>query len=96
MERTEAKEKLAADFQVLMDDAKELMNATKDDMSDRTKKARTRLEESLRSAQSRIGEANTRITETTEQMVKEHPFQSLGTTLFIGFLLGFLIRGRNG
>ena len=87
--------KINDDFQQLRKHAAELLDATKDDMSDRAKKARAQLTESLESAGDWLGDMGTRAKQSADRAIEEKPYYVVGGALGLGLLIGLLL-GRRG
>ena len=95
------KDKLIDDQRVLARDVEELLKATARQTGERITEARTRAEESLRTARARLDEASEELTQRTRQAarvaddyVHEHPWQTLATAAGLAFLLGYLVGRR--
>ncbi len=86
--------KLAADFKVVLQDAESLIKATAGDLGERAREARSRLAASLETAKTNCqkmqGEAVERA-KAADQLVREHPYESLGIAFGVGLLLGLLV-----
>ena|SRR5882724_2755030 len=90
-------ERLLEDLKTIVHDGQELLQASANDLSHRAVAARKRLAAAIAIAnetrqklqrQARAG------FETTDQLVREHPYQSLGLVFGLGFLLGVLLKRR--
>ncbi len=95
-----SKEKLVEDFKVVVADAEELLRATASQTGEKVVAARQRIEESLGEARRRLAIVQAGIVEkskqaarVTDEYVHDHPWQSIGVSAAIGFLVG-LLAGR--
>ncbi len=96
-----AKEKLVKDFRAVVADTEELLKATASQTGDKVAAARARAEESLADARKRLADLGEDLTDKakaaahkTDDLVREHPWQSVGVGAAVGFLLGMLISRR--
>jgi ElaB/YqjD/DUF883 family membrane-anchored ribosome-binding protein len=94
-----AREKLASDLKVLIDDTEALLKATADQAGERVSAVRERIERSL-------GESKRSLSETEEYLlnrgkdavksadayVRENPWTALGFAVGAGLVLGLLVR----
>lgn len=94
MSDREARQKIKEDLRMLRDDAKVLLDATKDDVSDRTRQARERLDQSLRDVSDRITDLGSQARATADRTLEEKPYQVVAGALGLGFVLGLLIGNR--
>lgn len=94
MDATEkAKEKLQADFETLLRDAKALLDASAGAADDKTKEARARLNQTVEDIKAKLQEAESRLGEKAEKVdryVKEKPYQAVGLGVLAGLFLGWL------
>jgi len=72
-----------------------------DELSDKSKDARARLEQTLNSAKAKLGEWHEDLDENvehakraTEDYVNKHPWQSLTIAGFVGLVIGLLVARR--
>lgn len=99
---TEAtKDKLIADFKVVVADTEELLKLTAGQAGEKVAEVRGRLSEHLASAKTRLADLEVAVLERTKKVaratddyVHEHPWQSVGAAAGIAFLLGLLIGRR--
>ena len=99
---TEAtKDKLIADFKVVVADTEELLKLTAGQAGDKVAEVRGRLSEHLAGAKTRLADLEVAVLERTKKVaratddyVHEHPWQSVGAAAGIAFLLGLLIGRR--
>lgn len=92
---------LVQDLKAVVGDAEALMHATTGDVSERAVKARTRAEESLRHARTRIVEVERQVlaqakaaARATDGYVHENPWPSLGVAAGVAFVAGLLVGRR--
>lgn len=93
-----ARQKLAADLRAVITDTEELLKATAGQAGDKIQSARTRVEETLRSARGRIDTLEDTVIEevkasakATDLYVHDNPWQSIGVAAGIGLIFGWLI-----
>ena len=99
---TEAtKDKLIADFKVVVADTEELLKLTAGQAGDKVAEVRGRLSEHLAGAKTRLADLEVAVLERTKKVaratddyVHEHPWQSVGAVAGIAFLFGLLIGRR--
>lgn len=98
-----ARERALADLKTLAHDAEDLLEATAHDMSDKARDARTRVANALERAKSTIGELQTQTVanlkaaaKKTDQVVRDHPYESVGVAFGVGLLVGLLAMRSNG
>jgi ElaB/YqjD/DUF883 family membrane-anchored ribosome-binding protein len=96
-----AKEKLVADFKVVVADAEELLKLTAGDAGEKITEARARLSDRLRGAKERLEdtehalrEQTRKVAHATDDYVHAHPWQSVGVAAGVAFLLGMLAGRR--
>ncbi len=92
-----SKEKLVADFKVVVADAEELLKLTAGDAGEKITEVRARLNERLRVAKERIEDTEHALRErarqvahATDDYVHANPWQSVGIAAGVAFLLGML------
>jgi ElaB/YqjD/DUF883 family membrane-anchored ribosome-binding protein len=95
------REKLIADFKVVLADAEELLKATATQTGDKAVELREKVTEHLKRAKYRIQEEQEKVVTRTKEVanatddyVHENPWQAVGVAAGVGFLLGLLI-GRS-
>ncbi|PKL16893.1 MAG: DUF883 domain-containing protein [Spirochaetae bacterium HGW-Spirochaetae-5] len=93
-----ARKKLAADLRAVIADTEELLKATAGQAGDKIQSARTRVEETLRSARARIDTLEDSAMENvkasakaTDQYVHENPWQLIGIAAGMGLIFGWLL-----
>lgn len=98
---TNAKEKLAADFRIVMDDIDSLMSATTNKAEGDIIALRARIRERLDTVKGRVADAQeeavARVKEaarTTDDYVHTNPWQSIGVAAAVALALGVLIGRR--
>jgi ElaB/YqjD/DUF883 family membrane-anchored ribosome-binding protein len=94
----DSKEKLVADFRVVLSDAEELLKATANQSGEKLAGVRARLEENMRTAKSRLVDAQEGVVGkakaavgATDSYVHEHPWQTIGIAAAAGAVIGLLI-----
>ena len=96
-----SKDKLVADMKVVISDAEELLKATASAAGDRVSAARTRMEDSLRTARVKLAEAQEVMVDkakaaarATDDYVHANPWRSVGIAAGAGLVIGMLISRR--
>ena len=96
---SEEADKLIRDLKVVANDAEALIKATAGDVSEKAKEARARLSQAVASARETALELQARAAEkakVADEVVREHPYESVGVAFGVGLLLGLLFsRGRD-
>lgn len=94
-------DKLLEDLQVVVRDAEALLQATASQTGERVEVARAKAAESLRQARQRLAAAQTDMAHevreaaaSTDEYVREHPWQAVGMAAGAGLLIGLLISRR--
>ncbi|MBP9712122.1 MAG: DUF883 domain-containing protein [Sterolibacterium sp.] len=95
------KEKLIADFKVVVADAEELLRATAGQAGDKMAEIRARAQEHLTSAKIKLAEVEETMIARARQAgraaddyVHENPWSSVGIAAGVGFLVGLLVGRR--
>ena len=95
------REKLIADFKVVLADAEELLKATAAQTGDKAAEMREKVTEHVKRAKYRLQEEQEKVVTRTKEVanatddyVHENPWQAVGVAAGIGFLLGLVI-GRS-
>lgn len=95
------KDKLIADFKVVVADAEELLRATANQAGDKATEMRAKVQARLADAKVRIAEAEVAVVDKAKQVgraaddyVHDNPWASVGVAAGIGFLFGLLIGRR--
>jgi ElaB/YqjD/DUF883 family membrane-anchored ribosome-binding protein len=96
-----SKDKLIADFKVVVADAEELLRATAGQAGERVAAARGRVEENLARAKGSLAEAQAAVVDkakavgrVTDDYVQDNPWRSVGVAAGVGFIVGLLIGRR--
>src|SRR5580658_6224938 len=92
------REKLIADFKVVLADAEELLKATAAQTGDKATEMREKVTEHLKRAKFRLQEEQEKVmtrtkevANATDDFVHENPWQAVGVAAGVGFLLGLLL-----
>jgi ElaB/YqjD/DUF883 family membrane-anchored ribosome-binding protein len=95
------KEKLIADFKVVVADAEELLRATAGQAGDKVAELRLRVQDRLVLAKAQLADAEAAVIEKARQAgraaddyVHENPWSSVGIAAGVGFLIGLLVGRR--
>ncbi|MBI3140533.1 MAG: DUF883 domain-containing protein [Rhodocyclales bacterium] len=95
------KEKLVADFKVVVADAEELLKVTAGQAGDKAAEMRAKLQDHLYTAKQRLGEAEAAVVEktkavarATDDYVHDNPWRSIGIAAGVGLVIGLLIGRR--
>jgi ElaB/YqjD/DUF883 family membrane-anchored ribosome-binding protein len=93
-----ARERVMDDLRALSRDAEGLLKATAADISDKSKDARARLTATLERARSTCSDVQQQAVDAAknaarkaDQVVRTHPYQSIGIGFGIGLLIGVLV-----
>lgn len=96
-----SKEKLVADFKVVVADAEALLRATANDAGEKVVAARERIQASLNDAKVRLAQAEAAIIDktkqaarVTDQYVHDNPWKAVGISACVGLVIGVLIARR--
>ncbi|OHC62956.1 MAG: hypothetical protein A2045_15730 [Rhodocyclales bacterium GWA2_65_20] len=95
------KEKLVADFKVVVADAEELLRATAGQAGEKVVEMRGRIQEHLATAKDSLAEAQVAVVDkakavgrATDDFVHDNPWRSVGVAAGIGLIIGLLIGRR--
>jgi len=95
------REKLAADFQILMSDVEELARITASQTGDKITELRGRVQRAVADLRPRMAELEIQLREkakvaaaTTDNYVHDHPWGAVGVSAGIGLIVGILIGRR--
>lgn len=95
------KEKLIADFKVVVADAEELLRATAGQAGDKVAEIRGRAQEHLAVAKAKLADAEEAVLARAKQAgraaddyVHENPWSAVGIGAGVGFLIGLLVGRR--
>jgi ElaB/YqjD/DUF883 family membrane-anchored ribosome-binding protein len=98
---TVTKDKLIADFKVVIADAEELLRATAGQAGDKISEARAKVQDHLNNAKTSLAEAQAVVVDrakavgrATDDYVHDNPWRSVGVAAGIGFIVGLLIGRR--
>ncbi len=92
-----SKEKLVQDLKTVAHDAEELIKATAEDMGEKTKEARVRLQSALGRAKETCKVLQDKAiagAKATDKVIRDHPYQSIGVGFALGVLVGVLINRK--
>ncbi|MDP2170487.1 MAG: DUF883 family protein [Rhodocyclaceae bacterium] len=96
-----SKEKLIADFKVVVADAEELLRATASQAGDKAADLRTKIQNRLAEAKVKLTDAEAVVIDRAKQVghaaddyVHDNPWRSVGIAAGIGFVIGLLIGRR--
>jgi ElaB/YqjD/DUF883 family membrane-anchored ribosome-binding protein len=90
-------EKLLQDLKEVVRDGEELLRAGAEDLSERGAAAREKLVAALETAKEtgrRLQERCVTTARATDQLIREHPYQSIGIAFGVGLLIGVLATRR--
>ena len=95
------RERIMTDLKTLARDAEDLLKATVEDASERTKEARARLGTALERAKSTYEGAEEQTIATmkaaakkADTVIRDHPYESIGVAFGVGLLIGVLFRRK--
>lgn len=96
-----SKEKLVADFKVVVADAEALLRATASDAGEKVAAAREKIQSSLVDAKVQLARAEAAIVDKTRQAVRvtdeyvhDNPWKAVGISACVGLVIGVLIARR--
>lgn len=96
-----SKDKLIADFKVVVADTEELLRATASQAGDKAADLRAKIQNRLADAKLRIADAEAAVVDKAKQVgraadnyVHDNPWRSVGIAAGIGFIVGLLIGRR--
>jgi len=96
-----SKEKLVADFKVVVADAEALLKATASDAGEKVVAAREKIQSSLVEAKAQLARAEAAIIDrtkqaarATDQYVHDNPWKAVGISACVGLVIGVLIARR--
>jgi ElaB/YqjD/DUF883 family membrane-anchored ribosome-binding protein len=95
--QAEIPEKLIRDFKVVLQDAEELIKATAGDIEDKTREARAKLAGAMVVAKEtchKLEETVVAGAQATNNIVRGHPYESIGIAFGVGLLAGVLLKRR--
>ncbi|OIQ97680.1 hypothetical protein GALL_203000 [mine drainage metagenome] len=95
------KDKLVADFRVVVADAEEMLRATAGIAGDKVGELRSKAQDHLASAKAKLADAEAALVDKAKQVgrvaddyVQDNPWASVGVAAGVGFLIGLLIGRR--
>ena len=95
------KEQLIADFKVVAADVEALLKATANEGGEKFANLRSKAEQSLATAKTKMAEAQENLIEkgkvaakATDEYVHENPWKSIGVSAAVGLVIGLLIGRR--
>jgi ElaB/YqjD/DUF883 family membrane-anchored ribosome-binding protein len=95
------KDKLIADFKVVVADAEELLRATASQAGDKATDLRAKIQARLAEAKVRLADAEAVVVDKAKQVghatddyVHDNPWRSVGIAAGVGFVVGLLIGRR--
>jgi ElaB/YqjD/DUF883 family membrane-anchored ribosome-binding protein len=97
MTTQEANQRLSGDLKLVIRDAEDLLKATAGEAGEKIKEVRGRLSTALQSAKAnceKLQDKTVEAAKATDQVIREHPYESLGVAFGVGLLLGVLVGRR--
>jgi ElaB/YqjD/DUF883 family membrane-anchored ribosome-binding protein len=92
-------DKLVKDLRLVVQDAEDLIRATAGEVNEKTKQARARLSQTLEKAKESavvLQEKATEKAKVADEVIRQHPYESMGVAFGLGLLLGVIVnRGRD-
>jgi ElaB/YqjD/DUF883 family membrane-anchored ribosome-binding protein len=91
------RDKLVQDLKNVVRDAEDMIKATADEISDKTKEARQRLTAAVTSARATLTDLENKAVagaKATDRLIREHPYPSIGVAVGLGLLVGLLVNRR--
>lgn len=92
-------DKLVKDLRLVVQDAEDLIRATAGEVNEKTKQARARLSQTLEKAKESavvLQEKAAEKAKVADEMIRQHPYESMGVAFGLGLLLGVIVnRGRD-
>ncbi|MBL8480697.1 MAG: DUF883 domain-containing protein [Rhodocyclaceae bacterium] len=96
-----SKDKLVADFKVVVADAEELLRMTANQAGDKVVALRSQMQDHLATAKAKLADAEAALIESTKKVaratddyVHENPWRSIGIAAGIGLVVGLLVGRR--
>ena len=96
-----SKQKLIADFKVVVADAEELLRSTASQAGDKAADMRTKIQGRLADAKIKLADAEAAVVDRAKQVgrvaadyVQDNPWRSVGVAAGLGFIVGLLIGRR--
>jgi ElaB/YqjD/DUF883 family membrane-anchored ribosome-binding protein len=97
MTTQEANQRLVGDLRVVMRDAEELLRATAGEAGEKVKEVRNRLAAALETAKAtgaRLQDKTKEVASATDEVIREHPYESIGIAFGVGLLIGLVVGRR--
>lgn len=92
-------DKLVKDLRLVVQDAEDLIRATAGEVNEKTKQARARLSQTLEKAKESamvLQEKAAEKAKVADEVIRRHPYESMGVAFGLGLLLGVIVnRGRD-
>jgi ElaB/YqjD/DUF883 family membrane-anchored ribosome-binding protein len=95
------KDKLVADFRLVVADAEELLRLTASQAGDKAGELRSRAQQHLATAKAKLAEAETAVRDNakavahaTDDYVRDNPWRAVGVAAGVGLVVGLLIGRR--
>ena len=85
---------LLDDLKTVVRDGSELLKQSAGDLSDKAHEARERLNQALDSAKATISRLEGKAKDgarATDELIREHPYQTIGIAFAVGLLIGVLV-----
>jgi ElaB/YqjD/DUF883 family membrane-anchored ribosome-binding protein len=86
------KEKLIQDLIILVHDAEDLIKATGENLSDKAKEDLIAALDRVKASCQRIEKEAVAVAKTTDRIVRDHPYESMGIGFAGGLIMGMLLR----
>ena len=90
MTTTEATQKLTGDLKTVAHDAQHLVRVTAGQAGEKVSQMGTRLMDTTKEKAEQLRKKAVAAAKTTDQCVREHPYQTIGVALGLGVLIGVL------
>lgn len=97
MTTQEANQRLTSDLKLVVRDAEDLLKATAGEAGEKVKEVRSRLASALESAKAtceKLQDKTVQAAKATDQVIREHPYESIGVAFGVGLLIGVLVGRR--
>ena len=95
------KDKLVADFRLVVADAEELLRLTANQAGDKATELRARVQDHLVTAKQKLADAELAVRDNakamaraTDDYVRDNPWRAVGVAAGVGFFVGLLISRR--
>ncbi|MBL8474374.1 MAG: DUF883 domain-containing protein [Rhodocyclaceae bacterium] len=96
-----SKDKLVADFKIVVSDAEELLRLTANQAGEKVVALRGQMQDHLATAKAKLADAEAALIESTKKVaratddyVHENPWRSIGIAAGIGLVVGLLVSRR--